>query len=221
MHRLFILPSLAIICLALVLRKVNADRVLRQSRKTQLTIPAEELVRKMLEHGQGKGASDVKLDISPRASRAWVGADDMGDGWLRLSSELAKSRSAEAHGYAALHVGLYFLRERDPEAIARRRWAIRFGHVFPIFCSVVLVFAILVGRLQPGWMLMLLLAVLALATCVQMLTVGVERKAAAMACVLLEKKRLLPRFSEEEAVLAATEAWSWYGVLPGILSRLA
>lgn len=213
MHRLLLILSLLPLLAALILRKINADRVLRLARETQLRTTANDLARKMLDC---MGHESVELKTR---KRAWVGADVIGDGWLSLPTATAESTRASAHGQAALRVGLYLVSLRNPAAIARRRWALRFGHVFPIFTTLVVVFALMV-KLPALWALSIVVGSFGLAACAQILTVVAELQAAAMACVLLEKKRTLPRLSDEEAVVAATRAWAWYAIVPGLLSRL-
>jgi len=153
-------------------------------------------------------------------SRRWTALPDIGSQWMILHPDTASGVSASSHGRAALQVGLYLLSQRDPKVMARRRWAIRFGHVFPVFTTVVMTFALVVGRLHAVWALAVIMASCALAACAQLLTITAERQAADLACVVLEKKRTLPRLSDEEAVVSATRAWAWRSCLPGILSRL-
>jgi Zn-dependent membrane protease YugP len=215
-HRLILLFSLLILLAAIVLRKVNADRALRKARAKKMGLPAGDLARKMLDSLQH---DKVKIEVTTRATRVWAGADVIGKKWLRIPTQVAGNLSAHAHGQAALRVGLYLLSLHDPKAMGRRRWALRFGQVFPIFTAMVVVFGIFV-RLPMGWALAIMMTSLALAACAQILTVYVERQASELACLVLERKRILPRLSDEEAVIAATRAWSWYGILPGILSRL-
>ncbi len=213
MHRLLLILSLLPLLAALVLRKLNADRILRSARETELRTTANDLARKMLDC---MGHESVELKTT---KRSWVGADVIGDGWLSLPTATAESTRASAHGQAALRVGLYLVSLRNPAAIARRRWALRFGHVFPIFTTLVVVFALMV-KLPALWALSIVVGSFGLAACAQVLTVVAELQAAAIACVLLEKKRTLPRLSDEEAVVAATRAWAWYAIVPGLLSRL-
>ncbi len=217
MRRLLIFISLLVLLSALVLRKVYADRALRKARKIKLGISAEETARKMLvsiRHDK------VKIEVTTRSTRVWAGTDIIGKRWLRLPTEVAKGQSAHAHGQAALRVGLYLLSLQDPKALDRRRWALRFGHVFPIFTLMVSAFAVVSAKAYLGWILAIVLSSLALAALAQILTVNVERQASELACVVLEKKRIFHRLSDEEEVVAATRAWSWFGILPGILSRL-
>lgn len=215
MHRLLLIVSLLPLLAAVVLRKLNGDRVLFSFKDTRLSATAGETARKMLD---SIGRESVEIKVS---ARRWTASADVGAGWLALPRETAGGVSARAHGRAALQVGLYLLALRDPKAVARRRWAIRFGHVFPVFTAMVVVFALVVARLAGLWGFGILMASCGLAACAQLLALTAERRAADLACVVLEKKRIFPRLSDEEAVTAVTRAWAWRSVLPGILARLA
>jgi len=69
-------------------------------------------------------------------------------------------------------------------------------------------------------MVSIVMASLGLAACAQILTVTTNIKAAGLASVVLEKKRIYPRLSDEESVVAATRAWAWHSIVPGLISRL-
>ncbi|MBK1856361.1 zinc metallopeptidase [Verrucomicrobiaceae bacterium 5K15] len=215
MQRLIIFLSLLPILLAVILRKFNADRVLHSLKEKRLAKPAEEVSRRMLD-----SVSQSQVEIKTPARR-WSAAPDHGKEWLVLPPGVASGVSASSHGKAALQVGLYLLSLREPKMLARRQWAIRFGHVFPVFTTVVMAFALVVRAVPAVWVLAIIMASCALAACAQFLTITAERRAADLACVVLEKKRIFPRLSDEEAVVSATRAWSWRSCLPGILSRLA
>lgn len=218
MHRLLLLFALLPLLAALILRKFKADRALNVARKTHLHLKPEDLARSMLDSA---GCQDIELKTK---KRVWAGAAILGDGWLCLpQSKTTTSEdkmSAHAHGQVALRVGLYLLSQRNPAAIDRRQWALRFGQVIPIFTTMVVVFGLAVAKIPTLWGLSIIVASLGLATCAQIFTVVAELQAASMACMILEKKRNLPRLSEEEAVVASTRAWAWYGIVPGVLSRL-
>ena len=214
MHRLLLLFALLPLLAAIILRKLNADRVLRSARDTQLYTRGEDLARSML---AAAGHETVELRTT---GQAWAGAGVTGEGWLALPARSAQGTSAADHGLVALRVGLYLMSLRNAAAVARRRWALRFGHVFPVFTLVVCVFALLVGKLPALWVLSIVMASLGLAACLQAFTVATDMQSASLATILLEKKRVLPRLSEEEAVVAATRAWAWRGIVPGLLSRL-
>jgi len=214
MHRFLLLASLLPLLVAIVLRKVHADRALRVAYDSELYTTAGDLARGML-----AAAGNEAVDIRTR-KRVWAAASVTGDGWLALPAKVAQGASAADAGMAALRVGLYLLSQRNPAAVARRQWALRFGHVFPVFTLVVCVFAMLVGKLPLLWALSILFASLGIACCAQALAVAADRQAAVLAVVLLEKKRVLHRLTEEEAVVAATRAWAWRDAVPGLVSRL-
>jgi len=214
MHRILLLFSLLSLLAAVALRKLNGDRVLHSLKDTRLKISAGDLARKMLDSVDQK-----KVEIKTPARR-WAASADLGSKSLILTRDAADGVSARSHGQAALQVGLYLLSLRDPKAIARRQWAIRFGHVFPVFTTMVVIFALIVARLAGLWGISIVMASCGLAACAQILTLAAERQAAALAAVVLEKKRLFPRLSDEEAVVSATRACAWRSILPGILSRL-
>ena len=214
MHRILLLFSLLTLLAAVVVRKLNGDRVLYSLRDKKLRVTSTELARSMLDSVDQK---HVELK-TPKLS--WAAAADTGNKWLSLPSDIAGAVSVSAHGQAALKVGLYLLSLRSPKVVARRRWAVRFGYVFPIFTTIVVIFALIVARLHGLWGFGIIMASCGLSACAQLLTLGAERQAAALAAVVLEKKRILPRLSDEEDVVSATNAWAWRSVLPGVLARL-
>jgi len=214
MHRLLLFLSLLPLLVALILRKLNADRILKLSRERELSGDGTALAKRML---TAMELGDAELRIK---KREWAGSAASGDGWLTLTPELASGKSIADHGQVVLRVGLYFLSLRDPKSVTRRRWALRFGHAFPIFTLVVCVFALLVGKLPVMWVISIAMASLGIAACAQVLTLTTNLQAAAMAAVVLEKKHIYPRLSDEELVVAATRAWAWDSVVPGLISRL-
>lgn len=214
MHRLLLLFALLPLLAALILRKIYADRVLRRSRSLVLSTDGAALAKRML---SSMGQDQTELRV---IQREWAGAAESGENWLSLPSKQAEGDSVANHGQVALRVGLYFLSMRDQAAVARRRWALRFGHAFPIFTSVVCVFAVLVGKLPFIWLMSVILASLGLAACAQALTLATNLQASALAAVILEKKRIYPRLSDEESVVAAARAWAWHAIVPGLISRL-
>ncbi|MGB2402490.1 MAG: hypothetical protein ACPIA7_03665 [Akkermansiaceae bacterium] len=214
MHRLLLFLSLLPLLAALVLRKLNADRILKLSRERNLSGNGEALAKRMLSSME---LENTELRIK---KREWAGAAASGDGWLALTPQLASGKSVADHGQVVLRVGLYFLSLRDPKSVARRRWALRFGHAFPIFTLVVCVFALLVGKLPVMWVISIAMASLGIAACAQILTLTTNLQASSMAAVVLEKKHTYPRLSDEELVVAAARAWAWHSVVPGLISRL-
>ena len=213
MHRLIIILSILPILAALFCRKFFADRVFYSLKQETLRISAYQLARGMLD-----SMDQEQIDIKKK-KLSWAGLQSFTKDTITLSPDIADNPSANAHGKAALEVGLFLLSQRSPAITARRQWAVRFGQVFPIFTIVVAIFAVVVAKLNPGWILTVVVASLAAASCAQILTLMANKQAADLASVILNKKRLFPRLHDEETVITATKAWAWRGIVPGILSR--
>lgn len=214
MHRLLILISILPIITIVICRKFFSDRLLRQSEETQLQHNAQELARKMLVSVQ----QDV-IQIQTKKS-AWVGSRKLSKKTLSLPPDIANDSSARAHGKSALEVGLTLLLIRNPKVIARRQWALRFGQVFPVFTAIVAIFALLVAKLKVGWLLAVIAASLGSASCAQILTLIANLQAASLATTILDRKHIYPHSHDEKAVITATKAWAWHGIIPGIFSKL-
>lgn len=214
MHRLPLLFALVTLFVTLVLKKLNADKPLRITRKVKLSICAKELARKMLD---SMNHQQVTIKTS---KTSWPGADVVGKKCLALPPSIAESNTASDHGYAALRVGLYLVGLQNPAAIARRRWALRFGHVFPIFVTIVTLFAIVALKTPVLLGISIIMASLGLAACAQILTLTAELQAASLVSIVLEKKHILPRLTDEEAIITATRAQAWNSIVPGFISRL-
>lgn len=216
MHRLLLLFSLVPLLVAIILRKLNGDRILRREGKQLLNLPAEKTARKMLD---SMGCKQV--DIKQKKSLWSTGAATQKH--LELP-DFTKNKNhpgtVESHALAALRVGIFLLAQREPSLAARRDWALRFGHVFPVFTVIVTVFALVVGKLPPVWGLSIIVGSLGIAACAQVLALACELRAATLASVVLEKKRIFARLSEEEAVVTATRAQAWRAIVPGLLARL-
>ena len=217
MHR-FILPfALIPIVAAIILRKLNGDRILRSAGQQLLNHPADGTARKMLD---SMGHKKVKL---VHKQSLWASTGDATRKRVQLPEFTAKKNHpalVETHGLAALRAGIFLLAQREPALVAKRDWALRFGHVFPIFTTIVVVFALVVGKLPSMLGLSIVVASLGVATCAQVLALVCERKAATLAIVVLEKKRIFPRLSEEEAVIEAVRAQAWRSIVPGFIARL-
>jgi len=216
MYKILLLLSLIILFVSITLRRFYADRSLLQSRRKKLSHDASHTARKMLDSIHHES---VKIKLPNQLHHALSGSDVIGKKHLSLPRDIAQQKSVNAHGLASLRVGLYLLSLNDPKAINQRRWAIRFGHAFPIFTTLVVVFAVFATKLYILWAISIIITSLAAATMAQLLTLKVERQASDLACILLEKKRIFPRADDESAVVLATRAWAWHGLLPGILAR--
>ena len=214
MHRILIVLSILPILAVLMYRKFFADRALTDSSQKELKHDAQQLARKMLDSMHHENINVKSRNIS------WAGMNTLSKNVLTLPPDISNGLSAREHGKAALEVGLFLLLCRNPKVIARRQWAIRFGQVFPIFTTIVAIFALLVAKVSPSWLLSIITTSLATACCAQILTIMANLQAADLATIVLERKRIFPRLNDEEAVIKATKAWARFGIVPGLLSRL-
>ena len=216
MYRLLLLLSLLPLLAAIILRRFNADRILRKQGQKLLTKPAEDTARKMLD---SMGCEKIELR---KKKSLWSHLNPPSDTYVELPNFTKGKRhpgTVESHASAALQIGIFLLGQREPSAIAKRAWAIRFGHVFPTFATIVTVFAIAVGKLPTLWGLSAIIGSLGLAACAQTLALACELRAATLASVVLDKKRIFHRLSEEELVTTAIRAQAWKSIVPGLLSR--
>ncbi len=100
MHRVLLFLSLFPILAALVLRKLNADRVLRVSQDTRLSKTGNQLARLMLD---ASGHRDATIRTS---KRAWAGAAVTG----LQQSNIALEEAAKSLGtQAMLFLGISIL----------------------------------------------------------------------------------------------------------------
>ena len=217
MHRFILLISIIPLLAAIVLRKLNGDRILRKDGQTLLNRPAEDTARRMLD---AMGHEKIKLT---KSKSPWAVLGSASKKSVELPDFTKGKRhpgTVESHAHAALAVGVFMLSQRESSLTDKRAWALRFGHVFPVFTVIVMVFALAVGKLPPLWALSIVVGALGLAACAQAMTLACELRASTLAAVVIEKKRIFARLSEEELVTAATRAQAWRAIVPGLLSRL-
>jgi len=92
----------------------------------------------------------------------------------RLVKKWEGERSMDVCGAAALWAGMRLYKKENPQAVGVREEAVKFGMVGPIFTFVIMVFAVVVGKLAMGWVLSILVGVLGLSVVFLMLTQSVE-----------------------------------------------
>ena len=123
-------------------------------------------------------------------------------------------RDAAALG-TALRDGGLLLMEQEGDRLARKRragwWSLR---VLPGLIALVVVFALVSGRVSPALALAAGLLIIALRVMSRISTMGVELAAVKRAVSELEKKRGFRRLSEEKAVITCARASVWEGVFP-------
>jgi len=126
--------------------------------------------------------------------------------------------SKDTHTVSAelLKVGLAEINKTHPEMITYRLKVLKAGYFIPPFILLGGSLALIVKRIPPGWFVAGFVISLAV-TCVMLwLSRTVEKEAAKEIQRMLEKKRILNRLSEEEALIESLYAWTWISILPGI-----
>ncbi|MGJ8678211.1 MAG: zinc metallopeptidase [Akkermansiaceae bacterium] len=213
MRQIILLLSLLPMIVVFICKKWYVDRVFKQTRTQKLPISAHELSQQML------AAIELHQVKIKTPKKRWLGSSQIGAGWLVLPAEISHSQTVYANGHAALTVGLYLLQQRNPELSKRRQWAIRFGHVFPLFVILVLVFACVVAKLSVLWAISALMAALGAASFAQILTLMANLQAVDLASVILEKKAICPYARDQDLIIVAAKSSAWAGLIPGLLGR--
>lgn len=177
------------------------------TRALQGAPPAKELAGLILE----AGGLDVDVKPGPTALPAMRRA-------LRLPKDLAEGRDAQALGVAVQEAGLRLLAQRDPEQVEMRMRVLRFGAAGPAFALLVAVFTGFVMRGALGWIIGGVVLIAGLASLLQMMTTGVELRAAALGIAALRKLKPAIHASDLDRIEEAAQAAAWRRALPASLA---
>lgn len=141
-------------------------------------------------------------------------------GPLRLPADVAGRRDAAALGVAVQEAGLMLLGRELADEVALRRRVLRFGAAGPAFALVVAVFAGLAMRAAFGWVLAAVVLLAGLASAMNLLTGGIEVRAAARGVAQLRRLRLPLRGEDLERIERAARAAAWRRAVPASLAWL-
>ena len=111
-------------------------------------------------------------------------------------------------------------RERDPKAAISRENTRRFGKAVPPLSGVIVIFAVLVAKIPIIGGISVLLAAIALASALGLLSLAPELSAIAVAAKKLREAKSFPRRDDEDAVIRCAVAHAWKETLPPILATL-
>ena len=211
MHRAIILLSLLPILASLLTRRFFADRVLKSSSNYETSLAPLDLAEKML---LAAGHKDIKITISNSNLQSDVKGKS-----IYLPAKLTKSDTALTNGKAALAVGLYLLSIKRPKLLAQRQWAIRLGYVLPVFVFIIVIFAVVLAKLPTIWILSIIIGSISVSCVAQLYVIIADRQAAELAEIILNKRHIFARSHEKEAVIHSVRAWSWHGIVPGLLAK--
>lgn len=197
------------VLLAVIARQVA--RLRRDERPVDGAPAAEELARDLLD---GAGLA-VRVETGGRLALPGGAA-----GPLRLPVECVGRRDAGSLGVAVQEAGLFLLGRELAAEVAMRRRVLRFGAAGPAFGLLVAVFAGLAMRSAFGWVVAALVLVVGLACAMNLLTTGIELRAAARG--VAELRRRCPRLRRDdlERIERAAQAAAWRRALPVSLAWL-
>lgn len=213
MSRIIILISIIPTILAIVARKMFCDRGLGKVVGVETSRTGQELAERLLEKAGVKGKVEI---VQKRRAEVKIGARAQ----LSLPKRLSESKSAIALGEVSLLCGHAVVATQNPDLLKWRQWAVRFSWAFPVFTLVVLVFAMVVGRMPVHWGLAVALASLGVGSLMVLLSLQVEIQASRMMATLVDEAGLLPTIRECEAVGIACRAYAYRQAVPGAVEWL-
>ncbi len=144
--------------------------------------------------------------------------------WMPLPDDAAvihrAEESAAEFGRQLRIKALAEWREHDPKAASARESSRRFGMAVPPLTAVVVIFAMIAGRIPVAWAIPTFLAAIALAAVLGVLSMAPELTAITRAAKKLRESRSFPRRDDEDAVIRCAVAHAWRETLPPILRLL-
>jgi len=208
MRRLLILISVIPVIVSLIAAHLMGWRVL--NKRIKLALNLGEILEKLSSYGVSYKSKKKVWSALPLAK----------DGSAHITEKELESDDSQVVSAELLRVGMAEINKTHPEMIQWRCKVLKFGYFLPPFILLGGTLAVAVKRLPAGWFLAVFAIVLAACTVMLWLSRTVEKEAAIAITNLIERKRILPRLSEEEALVESIKAWTWISVLPGILVSL-
>ena len=193
-------------------RKFFSDRVLKSEEGGEkVTYTGKEMVERILKLGK---ATDVEIQVKKRPFLP------LGPDLVVIPPKFAGSKEVRDVAGAALLAGMVLMARQQDRVVAWRSWAVKFGYAMPGFAIVVMIFAMVVGRLSPSMSLAIVSASLGLSTILLWSTLTVEKAAAKVVADYLEETPLVPRRNEGELITKYLKAHSWKRIVPGAVGFL-
>ena len=213
MPRLIILLSLVPIVLSIVIRKFMCDRGVRMAGDAKTQRTGEQLAKLLLE----KAGLSEKVDLEvKRKAEVKIGKKPT----LVLSKRLAEANTVLALGEVALLCGHALVAVNNPDLLKWRQWAVKFSWAFPVFVVVIVIFAVVVAKLMPGWGIAVAIGALGLRAGMSLASLQIEIQGAKMMATIINESRIFPRLSESEKVALACKALAYRQAVPGALEWL-
>lgn len=209
MGKFLLLTGLIPVLVSFLTRKFLYERVVKREGGTEGTITGKDLAELILKKGK---ASSVELTVKKRSFVT------LGPSHMVLSPEQATSKNGRQVAEAALLAGMVLMARQQEKVVGWRTWALKFSWAMPVFTTVVMIFAKVVGKVNAGWCLGVVAAVLGLSAVLLWLTLPVERAAAKTVAEMLEETALLPRRNEAERLAELVRATPWRRIIPGAIA---
>ncbi len=210
MWKLLFIISLLPLILACLLSQYAGLRVLAKRRT--LKLDAANSYEKF------SSLSDAVPKLTLVKSQLWF--PSVGKEQIKLKVERAHSHEAADHAYLWHQLGLALLAKEHQGNIDWRNKMVKTGYLLPPFAMMIVGMGVLVARIPifPG--IVSLIACVSFCTVMLWLSLAIELEAAKRAIHLIEKQRIYKSLAEEEAVVAATRAWSYAHLIPGVLKGI-
>lgn len=209
MGKLLLLSGLIPVFLSFLVRKLLYERVVKNEGEESVALSGEEFARAVL-----KKAKADSIDLTVKK----LSFTKLGPNHLTLSPDQAFSTQAGQVAEAGLLAGMVLLARQQEKVVGWRTWALKFSWAMPSFTTVVMAFAMVIGKLSVSLSLGVVAAVLGLSTLLLWLTLPVERAAAGLVAEMLEDSALVPRRSESERLASLVRAMPWRKIIPGSIA---
>lgn len=195
-----------------LVRKFFSDRVIKSEEGSEeVTYSGKEMVERILKLGK---AADVDIQVKKRPFLP------LGPDFVVIAPKMAESKEVRDVAGAALLAGMVLMARQQSQVVAWRSWAVKFGYAMPGFAIVVMVFAMVIGRLAPSMSIAIVSACLGISTILLWSTLTVEKAAAKVVSDYLEETPLVPRRNEGELIAKYLKAHSWKRIVPGAVAFL-
>ena len=207
--KFILLAGLIPVILSFLAPKFFYERVVKRDGGFGVSFTGRELAEKILKKGK---AESVELTVK---KLTFV---KLGPTHLVLSPDQASSKKGDVVAEAALLAGMVLMARQQNKVVAWRTWALKFSWAMPAFTTIVMAFAMVIGRLSPTLCLGVVAAVLGMSTVLLWLTLPVEKAAAKAVADLLDGTALIPRRNEAERLANLVKAMPWRRIIPGAIA---
>ena len=208
MRRLLIFFSALPVIASLLLAHLMGWRVL--NKRVELSLSLGQILDQLKSSG-------INYTVK---KRVWQPLSLAKTGQAYITEKHLGSKDSQVVSAELLKVGLGEINKTHPAMVIWRFKVLKAGYFLPPFILLGGTLAMAVRRLPAGWFIAIFALVTAGCCIMLWLSRGVEKEAATAVSNILERRRVLSRLSEEEALVSSIHAWTWISILPGVLVSL-